>query len=110
MNYLKLASIFLLAIALSACGGGGGNPGTNVNPVLSTTAPEILQIAPGTTQNFSIMGGTTPYTAVSDNIAVATAGINGSTLSLSGVSAGAALIVVQDAAATRINVAVNVGP
>ena len=110
MNYLKLISILLLAITLGACGGGGGNPGTNVNPVLSTTAPEILKIAPGTTQNFSIMGGTTPYTAVSDNIAVATAVASGSTLTVSGTSVGDALIKILDAAGTKINVAVTVGP
>lgn len=110
MKYLKLVSIFLFAIALSACGGGGGNPGTNVNPVLSTTAPEILKIVPGTTQNFSIMGGTTPYTATSSNIAVATASVSGSTLTVSGVSTGDAPVVLLDAAGTRINLAVTVGP
>jgi hypothetical protein len=109
MNYLKLASGFMLAITLIACGDGGANPGTNVNPELKVIAPAIVKLIPGSTQSYEIVGGTPPYTAVSDNTSRVTSAVTGSTLALSAIAIGDAIVVIFDKAGTQISTSVTVG-
>jgi hypothetical protein len=109
MKLLKLASVFMLAIALGACGGGGGNPGTNVNPELTVLAPSVVKLTPGSSQTYQISGGTSPYTAVSDNTSRVTAVVSGNTVVLSAVAIGDAIVAVFDTAGTKVSISVTVG-
>ncbi len=75
---------------------------------LFTTAPAALTMVANTQQNFTISGGRTPYTANSSAVAVATAQVTGSSLTISARSAGTASIVVVDAAGATVTISVSV--
>jgi hypothetical protein len=79
---------------------------------LYTTAPSTLTVGVGSAQEFAIGGGTSPYTAVSNNAAIAIAGISGSRLTLGGVTAGTAEISIRDAdgALVLVSMIVSSGP
>ncbi|MFT5644689.1 MAG: hypothetical protein ACI83P_002248 [Janthinobacterium sp.] len=77
---------------------------------LVTSAPNISVIVIGATANYTISGGAAPYTATSSNVATASAGINGTTLSISAASSGAAQIALVDAAGRSVTVNVMVYP
>jgi len=83
---------------------GAGNIG------LFVTAPAnvIIPVNSGAV-NYTIGGGKAPYSAVSSNASVATAAVNGTTLTLRGITAGSADIVVTDSAGKPITVKVTVG-
>ena len=78
MRRLKLLLGVFLAVLIVACGG-GGDPGTNSTSStipLFTTAPDTLTLAPGASQEFTIGGGKAPYSAASDNSAIAIVWVN----------------------------------
>ena len=113
MSFIKYVMSLVLIMALAACGGGGGNPGTpSGSPVvlapLFTTAPASLTVGVGSASDFNISGGSSPYTAVSNNAAIAIAGVKGSVLTLGGVAEGAAEISVRDSAGRTVTVAMIV--
>ncbi len=112
MRSLKLILVSIFAVLVVACGGGGdpGTPTTGTKPTtaLFTTAPESLTLAAGAAQVFSIGGGTAPYTATSDNPAVAVGSVVGTTLTLGGSAGGAAGINIRDAVGALVKVAVTV--
>lgn len=117
MRFLSYLSTLLIAVLLAACGGGGGSPGAVSgggvqSPALFTTAPANLTLGVGSSQDFSISGGRAPYTAVTNNAGVAVGGVNGTSLTLGGVSAGSAEITVRDAAgaSSTVSVTVNTRP
>ena len=116
MNLIRYFLVVVLAMFLSACGGGGGsagNPGgvAPIPPVVNdlfTTAPGSLTTVVGAAQEFSISGGTSPYTAASDNATIATASINGSSLTIGGVASGIAGVLVRDARGASVAISVTV--
>lgn len=111
MRYLTKWVLMLVAVVLAACGGGGGSPGANLSQpsvALYTTAPASLTLAVGAAQEFSIAGGSAPYTAVSNNTAIAVAGVKDKSLTLGGVAAGTADITVRDAVGASVSVGVTV--
>ena len=118
MRFLSYLSTLLIAVLLAACGGGGGSPGAvpggdvQTPPPLFTTAPASLTLAVGSSQDFTISGGKAPYTAVTNNASVAVGGVDGTSLTLGGVSAGSAEITVRDAlgATSAVSVTVNTKP
>jgi hypothetical protein len=61
-----------------------------------TTSPTSGSGVVGNTLIFSVIGGKAPYTAVSSNQGVATASVNGSTVSVQLLTAGNATITIQD--------------
>ncbi|MBC3871450.1 hypothetical protein [Undibacterium oligocarboniphilum] len=82
------------------------NPSTQV-VALYTTAPSSIVAKVGSTYTYSVAGGTAPYTAVSSNTAVSTTSILGSTLTINGVAAGTANVVVTDATGKNLTIAVT---
>ncbi|MEB0031459.1 hypothetical protein QN372_11935 [Undibacterium sp. RTI2.1] len=84
-----------------------GNGG--VVAALFTTAPSAVNLSTNAVITFTIGGGSAPYLASSSNSAIATASVSGTTLSISGLTAGVAKIVVSDAAGTAVAITVTVG-
>lgn len=77
---------------------------------LFTTAPSAgLTLAVGSSNTFTVGGGTAPYTVVSSNVAIASAAIaNGTGLTINGHAAGGATIDVRDAVGGMATVSVTV--
>ncbi|MET3119869.1 hypothetical protein AAKU64_004116 [Undibacterium sp. GrIS 1.8] len=82
--------------------------GAGTSIPLFTSAPSTVTVGQGGAPNYSIGGGTAPYTAGSSNIAVATATVAGSSLIINGVSTGTATIVVTDNAGVKVPIVVTV--
>ncbi len=78
---------------------------------LFTTAGSDIVVAPSASPTFVISGGKAPYAVTSSNPSVVTASVNGNTLTVNGVAAGASRINVTDSAGTAvlINATVNAG-
>jgi len=79
---------------------------------LYTTAPASVTIDTLGTGSYTIGGGTSPYDGTlptSSNASVATATVNGTSLTIKGVAAGSATITVRDAANAVVSVNVTVG-
>lgn len=119
MNLSKYAIWFVVAFILTACGGGGGSPGTSsggdavavdAKPIaLFTTAPTSVTVAIGATPGYSVGGGTGPYTATSDNTTIATVSLTDSSMTITGKAVGSAKIVVRDSVGSTVSVNVTVG-
>ena len=110
MRRLKLLLGVFLAVLIVACGG-GGDPGTNSTSStipLFTTAPDTLTLAPGASQEFTIGGGKAPYSAASDNAAIAIVWVNGNLLDVGGVATGTAGVTIRDSAGASVKVALSV--
>lgn len=93
----------LVAISVTVTGAAAPGP-------LFTTAPAAVTLATGTTSNFTIGGGTPPYTVSSSNTTVAAASGFGSMLSITGAAAGSTSAVVTDAIGGKVTIAVTVLP
>jgi hypothetical protein len=102
----------LLTFALVAgCGGGGGSAGTTSNTTaFFTTAPSTLTVGIGTSQQFDIGGGRSPYTAVSGNSSIVVATLTGTKLTLGGVAPGSTVVTLRDGEGTLQSLAVTVAP
>jgi hypothetical protein len=81
---------------------------TTTTQALFTSAPASVTVAIGASPAYSVGGGTAPYTATSGNTSVATVSLVGSNLTVTGVTAGSANIVVRDSAGATVAVAVTV--
>jgi hypothetical protein len=90
------------------------SPFTAGSLALFTTAPSALNVPIGTSQIYAIGGGvpfasvTTPYTVTSSNTGVATASLDGNTLTVRGVAVGTANVLIRDSVGTTITVAATV--
>lgn len=110
MRFLSYVFTLLLAVALTACGGGGGSSGSNPNrPTIFTTAPSSLSMPLGVVQQYSVRGGVAPYTVSSDNLRVANASLRGDALLINSVGQGSANITIRDNNGGSTSVAVTVG-
>lgn len=108
---------FVLALSLSACGGGGDTtPLPNTTTPLFTTAGAsgtTINLTVGQTVSYTVGGGGggqnyTTYSTSSTNINIASTAIHGTTFSITGLAAGTATIVVQDSAGNTVNVIASV--
>jgi hypothetical protein len=70
--------------------------------------PNTLSVASGSTDNSTISGGQSPYTASSSDNTIATASISGNTLNVTGVNPGTATITVMDDLGVSVGVSVTV--
>jgi hypothetical protein len=120
MNFIKCVVALGLTLALAACGGGGGSAGTPLGSsssgadgatnsiALFTSAPASVTLSVNSSTQYDISGGTGPYTAVSDNSAVALSGVEGSKFSIGGISTGLANISVRDSLGALVTLSVSV--
>lgn len=116
MTILKTCAGGLLALLLTACGGGYEGPttppSTNTGSSLGVAGAPLgrVTLAPVEIRRLAISGGTKPYTAVSQNTGVVLATVSDDMLSLAGVRADAAMVnvIVSDAANNRQVVGVTV--
>ena len=82
---------------------------SGANLPLFTSAPSSVTISIGSSATYLIGGGSTPYIATSSNTNVATVSLTGTDLTINGVTAGPANILVRDAAGATLNIGVTVG-
>ena len=112
MSILKYVTGVAIAVAFTACGGGGGNSGTisGVSTVLplSVAAPSAVTMAPGAAASYAISGGQPPYLASSDTVSVATVAVNGAVMKVNAIAVGVANLKISDNLGATISVAVNV--
>ena len=80
----------------------GGN-----NTALYTTSASAITLASGATSTYTIGGGSAPYTVSSNHTGVATASVSGATLSINGVAAGTAQVLVFDAMGANVSIDVT---
>jgi hypothetical protein len=83
---------------------------TGTVSALYTTSPSAVTMGVSGTGTYTVDGGSPPYRVSSSNTNVATAGINGSTLTvIAGATAGTAQILVFDSTGTQVVIALTVG-
>ena len=89
--------------------------GSSGSVTITVTVASSLGVSPASLSLFvdasdscAISGGTGPYSATSNNPSTATVSITGSTLFITGVAAGSAIITVTDASAESMTIAVTV--
>jgi hypothetical protein len=104
------------ALALSACGGGGGSGNTVVDKpgvALFTNAGTAVSVTQGSVAEYNVGGGGgdqkfVSYSASSSDTKVATVAVDGTKLKITGVSAGEATITVTDSAGPSVKFTVKV--
>lgn len=111
MRFITYITTLLLAVFLTACGGGGGASGlpSGGSTPLTTSAPATLTVAVGATQSFAMTGGTAPYQISSSNAQVAVTFLNGRDFSVSGIGTGITTITIGDARQQSTSITVTVG-
>ena len=110
MRFLSYLFTLLLAVALTACGGGGGSSGSNPNrPTIFTTAPAALSLPIGAVRQYEIRGGVAPYTVSTANPRIVKTAFSGEVFTVNAIGQGSAVINVMDnnGGATSINVTVG---
>ncbi len=75
---------------------------------LFTTAPSAITLGLNSSATYTVGGGTGTYTAASSNTAVATVSLSGTSLTVSGLFAGTADVVIRDSAGSIVQVGVTV--
>ncbi len=116
MNQIRWVFAFLALFVLSACGGGGGSPGTSLagtteKTALFTSAPASLTLSSGaTSEAYTISGGVAPYVASPDTPSLISVSLSGSTFTISTVAgkSGSGSIVVTDSSGAKITLTVTV--
>jgi hypothetical protein len=73
-----------------------------------SVSPSSHSLSAGQAGSCTISGGTTPYSAVSSNTAVATVSVSGNILSVTGVSEGSATITLSDSGGDSGTISVTV--
>ena len=76
---------------------------------LFTTAPPNVTVGIGAAPAYSVGGGTGPYSAVTSNASIATAVVSGSNLTVNGIAAGTANVLVRDSSGALLTINVSVG-
>lgn len=116
LNRIKYIGVIAMLAFLTACGGGGGSPGTSsggsaVSTPLFTSAPGALTLSSGTTSpSYSISGGVAPYTANSDNPLLLSVSLNAAEFKVAAAAgnSGSGTVVITDAKGTKLTVTATV--
>lgn len=85
-----------------------GAPVAAATPFFAT-APSAVTLTIGEVASYTLGGGIAPYLQSSSNAGVATASVNGSSLTINGKAAGTAEVTVLDSTGATLKVNVNVG-
>jgi hypothetical protein len=111
MRFLSYLVTLLVAVFITACGGGGGSAGI-INPgssdALRTDVPAGLTFVVSEARSFTIAGGKAPYSVISNSEGTAVAGVDGSTLFIGGVFPGTAELTVRDALGQTVKASVTI--
>lgn len=102
----------LVAVVLSACGGGGGSPGlsSGSTSTFAVVAPSAVTLQVGLLQPYAIQGGVKPYSVFSNDPAVAVGWIGGDDVLYVGtVVPGKATITALDAKGSKADIVVTSG-
>ena len=109
MRFLSYLVTLLIAVFVAACGGGGGSPGTITGSnALRTNVPNGLTMVVTDVRAFTIEGGKTPYSVISNREGIAVAGVDGSTLAIGGVFPGSAELTIRDSLGQKVTAAVTI--
>lgn len=108
---LMAVGLLVMTGIMVACGGGGGSPGQNPNTgALSVAGVTALTLLPGEARTLPVTGGVPPYRAVSAETAVVAAAMDGTSLVVGGIAAGASAdVTVTDYAGNVLKIPVTVG-
>jgi hypothetical protein len=109
MRFTTYLLSLLLAFLLASCGGGGGSPGLVQGIPLTTTAGANVTLAVGSTYQFSVRGGVSPYFVRNGNPDIAVGWVDGDRLTIGTVNGGAATIQVVDFRGTSVEIVVTAG-
>ncbi len=112
MRIITYLISLLVAVFLSACGGGGGSPGlpsVEKTPITSTAPAELVLAVGASSTSYALIGGVYPYKAVtSSNTQVATAVLGDRTFWIGGISSGTSTITITDSAGQILSIALTV--
>lgn len=89
-----------------------GSGASAAPPTLFSTAPSTLNIVNGSTYTYQVIGGTTPYTAVSADLTVAAASVSDGNLVITARGPGKTSVTVSDRATptpATLTIAITVG-
>lgn len=78
-----------------------------LTPLFTTSASDIV-VVPATSPTYTIGGGRAPYAVSSSNVSVVTTSLSGATLTLNGIAAGAAKVVVSDSTGATVSINVTI--
>jgi hypothetical protein len=92
------------SVNVSVTVGAGGTSTT-----LYTTASSSLTLAVSEVSKFNVGGGTGPYIATSSNASIVTTTMAGSTLTINGVGAGTAQVLIFDSVGNSVTITAAVG-
>ena len=110
MSIFRIIYLLGAAVLVTACGGGGGSPGANLNQsALVTTAGESVILPNGAFQTYNVSGGVPPYRATSSEPAIVLGNVNDNTLSIGAVAGGVASVRVFDHSGAAVSISVTVG-
>ena len=76
---------------------------------LFTNAPASINLSPATSASYTVGGGVPGYSVSSTDTRIASASLNGTTLSVNAIAVGNATVTVRDAGGKTIALSVNVG-
>ena len=77
---------------------------------LFSSAPAAITLLPAASQSYMIGGGEGPYAVASSNTSIATVSVSASTLTVRGVAAGSASLVISDALGATVAISMTVTP
>ena len=96
--------IVAMAIVLTGC-----DNTEEINPVVPTFSPEIVSVVEGSSATATIVTGTAPFRVQSSSASVATASVDGNTVTITGVEEGTTSVTVTggDDGSAKLAVVVN---
>ena len=105
----KVQNLALMVALLSTIFTGCKDEDNDKDPITPTFSPDIVSVVEGSSATASILSGVEPFTVQSSSDAVASASVDGKTITISGKTAGAAQITVsgKDGGSAKLAVAVS---